>query len=397
MTVAFLSDYYNPFEIGGAERSAERLAIELGRTGTPVVVVTPNFGAAPRDRIEGVDVVRLPFPQRLSPGQLARRRWLANPALHTFYLFRLLGVLRTSGATLLHVQNSTFVVAAVVAARIAAIPVVVTVRDLAYLTPDRPDRNGGPPGWRLVRWSVDAGWARVERWAKRVALASATEVVFVSRALRELYATRGLGSVATKAHVVYNIGPSRPSGEDTNRDPLLVLFVGKLSHGKGLQVIYGAAERVMGVFPHARFVLAGLPGTGFTVPPPAVARVFSLPGRMTASEVEALMRRASVLVAPAVWPEPLSRVILEAMRVGVPIVATTVGGNVEALEHEKSGWLIAPDNADALADGIVRLLDDPSLRSRLAHGARERFLQLFSPEAVLPNLLAVYENACAGR
>jgi glycosyltransferase involved in cell wall biosynthesis len=392
--VTFLADYYHPFEIGGAERSAERLAIELGRTGAAVIVVTPNYGAEPTEQVHGVDVIRLPFPQRLLPGQLARRMWLSNPALHAFYAFRLARLLRGNRSTLLHVQNSTLLLAGVLAGRMARIPVVVTVRDLAYLAPERQDEDAGARGWRAVKWLLDAIWARAERRLKRAALVSVAEVVFVSRALLELYATRGLDRVAAKAHVVYNIGPGHAPTNATTRDPLLVLFVGKLSEGKGLRVLYRAAERVMEALPRVRFVLAGSPGVGFTPPPPAVAPLFSLTGRLTAHAVEGLMERASVLVAPAVWPEPLSRVLLEAMSAGLPVVATTVGGNREALEHGKSGWLVPPNDVDALADGMLRLLTDPSVAARLAEGARERFMQLFSPEAILPRILAVYGYAC---
>jgi glycosyltransferase involved in cell wall biosynthesis len=162
-------------------------------------------------------------------------------------------------------------------------------------------------------------------------------------------------------------------------------------------VLYSAAERVLAVAPDVRFVLAGLPGIGFVPPAPGVESAFSFVGRLTASEVLELMRHAAVLVSPGVWPEPLSRVLLEAMSVGLPIVATTVGGNEEAVEHQKSAWMVPPDDGPALADGIVRILKDPLLAARLAHGARGRFRELFSPQAIVPQILEVYERACIGR
>jgi glycosyltransferase involved in cell wall biosynthesis len=176
---------------------------------------------------------------------------------------------------------------------------------------------------------------------------------------------------------------------------MTILFVGKLSSGKGLGVLYQAAERVMAALPNARFVLVGSPGVGFTPPPPEIARVFSLTGRLDARDVADLMEHASVLVAPSVWPEPLSRVLLEAMHAELPIVATTVGGTPEALEHGSSAVLVPPDDADALAEGLLHLLRDPGYAAALAEGARRRFDHRFTPEAILPQILAVYDGARA--
>src|SRR4051812_31718613 len=70
--VAFLIEYYRPFEVGGAERSAAALAAALAERGARVVVMTPRYGRVAQDE-QAAEIVQLPFPQRLEPGQLARR------------------------------------------------------------------------------------------------------------------------------------------------------------------------------------------------------------------------------------------------------------------------------------------------------------------------------------
>jgi glycosyltransferase involved in cell wall biosynthesis len=391
--VAFLSDYYSPHEVGGAERSAHRLAIGLERAGVEVFVATPNYGAPARECVDGVPIVRLPFPQRLIPGQLASRRWLSNPVLQASYGLRLARLLRQFGSTVLHVQNSGLVIAGALAGRLARIPVIVTIRDLAYLRPEPQSMTSARTSDR-VAWALDHQWSRVERRLKRRALSRA-EIVFVSRGLLDVYAKSGYVDLARRGHVVYNIGPDAASAPVAPRDPMMVLFVGKLSEGKGVQVLYRAAERIRDALPSVRFVLVGLPGVGFTPPPPAVARLFSLAGRLDAKRVADLMNRASVLVAPSIWPEPLSRVLLEAMRAELPIVATAVGGTPEALTHGASALLVPPDDAESLAEGLRRLLTEPAYATTLAAEARRRFEERFRPEVVLPQVLAVYERARA--
>jgi glycosyltransferase involved in cell wall biosynthesis len=396
MTAVFVCDHFRPFEIGGAERSAERLATALVARGHRVLVAALNFGAAAREHVGGVEIVRLPFPQRLSPGQLPRRVWLTNPMLHWIYGRRLATLIRRVSADVVHVQNSALITAAIQAGRATAVPVVVTVRDLAYLDvstfpPPRSDAS------RLftAKWYVDTWWARLDRMRKRRALAAAAGIVFVSDALRCEYARRGGETFARRGRVVYNIPPALEAAPPSARSSARVLFVGKLSEGKGLRVLYASAARVLAALPTARFVVAGAPGVGFVPPPPDVAHAFELTGALPAADVHALMRTASVLAAPSVWPEPFSRVLLEAMSLATPIVASSAGGNVEALEDRRSALLVPPADDRALADAMVEVLTDPDLAARLGAGARERVETRFSEAGVVADLFAAYRHASA--
>lgn len=388
MTVVFVCDYYRPFEIGGAERSAERLAIELGRRGVPVVVVTPNYGAAVEEQIGGVEVIRLAFPQHLKPGALARRLWMGNPVLQVWYGLRLASIVRRYRAKVVHVQNSPFVLAGWLASRATGARLTVTVRDLAYLTPEEDC------GAASLKVRADALWSALERRLKRTAVRSADAVVFVSSALRTLYISRGQHRLAAHARVIYNVAPP-PCDGTIARDPATVLYVGKLSTGKGLHVLYEAARVLIKRIPAVRFVLAGSPGTGF-IPPPADLRAhLELRGRLSADQVDRLMRRATVLVLPSVWPEPLSRVILEGMSAGVPIVATDAGGSQEALEHEVSGLIIPAADPPALAAAVERVITDPALGERLGNTARSTYAGTFGADVLVPSVIRLYEDLCA--
>ena len=394
MKVAFLTEYFRPFAVGGAERSAETLARELARRGTRVTILTPNYGAPSREEFDGVQLRRLPFPQRLAPGELARRVWAGNPAVQLAHALVIARCIRRGGHALIHVQNSGMLLAGAAAARVAGVPFVVTVRDLAYI--DRPDEPAPPdaPALTRTKWRLDHYWAAVERRGRCRALARASALVFVSAALRKLYLEQQVDG--SRSVVLYNIGPEPDPAVDTQREAQLVLFVGKLSAGKGLHVLYAAAERLLVRVPETKFLLAGLPGVGFTPPPPAVAHMFSLVGRLENDDVRKLMKKATVVVAPAVWPEPLSRVLLEAMSVAAPIISSAIGGSVEALEHERSGLLVEPGDAEGLAEALERVLGDTTLRRRLGEGAVARLERVFSAAAIVPRVQALYERATSG-
>jgi glycosyltransferase involved in cell wall biosynthesis len=103
-----------------------------------------------------------------------------------------------------------------------------------------------------------------------------------------------------------------------------------------------------------------------------------------------LMQAADFLVLPSHF-EGLSNALLEAMAAGCPVIASAVGGSVELIEHERTGLLFPSDDAGALAVAIERMAD-PSLRSRLAHAARQYVEQNHSQAALAAATSAVYER-----
>ena len=80
------------------------------------------------------------------------------------------------------------------------------------------------------------------------------------------------------------------------------------------------------------------------------------------------MRHAAALVFPSRGPESLSRVLLEAGALGVPMAAMDTGGTRDIIEHERTGLLSS--TAEGLAADLSRLLGDPALASRLGAGAQ---------------------------
>ena len=105
----------------------------------------------------------------------------------------------------------------------------------------------------------------------------------------------------------------------------------------------------------------------------------------------AFMRTLDVFVLPS-FAEGTSKSIIEAMAHGLPIITTNVGGSPDLITPD-TGILVPPGNSAALAQAMQRLASDPLLRKRMGEAARERYLKLFAPEAVLSMLLSTYSNA----
>jgi glycosyltransferase involved in cell wall biosynthesis len=106
-------------------------------------------------------------------------------------------------------------------------------------------------------------------------------------------------------------------------------------------------------------------------------------------DVLSVLARATALVFPSLWAEPLSRVLLEALALGTPIAAMVTGGTAEIVTDGDNGLLA--EDAHGLAAAVARLAHDEDLRQRLSEGARAR-AQAFCPEVLIPRYEAVYRR-----
>ncbi len=182
----------------------------------------------------------------------------------------------------------------------------------------------------------------------------------------------------------------------------LVATVGQLTKRKGQVYLIQALPRILRAFPDTKLVLIGGTTRNRRYPAhlEAVARELGVADHVVWTgvrrDVEELLATVDLL-AHAALEEPLSRVLLEAMTAGLPIVATDVTGTRECITHGKTGVLVPPEDPDALAEAIVALLRDPALRDQLGRAAQRQVHRDFSPEATTSRTEAVFEQVVARR
>jgi len=111
-------------------------------------------------------------------------------------------------------------------------------------------------------------------------------------------------------------------------------------------------------------------------------------------EAARLLRAVDCVLVPS-WAEPWGRVVVEAMAVGTPVVATSVGGPAELVEPGVNGLLAPPRDGAAWAVAVERLLDDPALRDRIVAAGRET-ARRFSRERYVTHVLEIYHERLRG-
>ena len=219
----------------------------------------------------------------------------------------------------------------------------------------------------------------------------------MSQGILDIYRRSGLLEGVRRVQAIYNVPPAAappsPGEVEALRDRLglggrrIVLYVGKFSPGKGTADLTAAACEVARAFPDVLFVFVG--EGELDASDPHVRRLGPLPNR----DVVALYPVADVVVVPSVIPDALSRVILEAMAAGRPVVATRVGGTPELVIDGQTGMLVERRAPAELARAIATLLADDGLRASVGDGARRHVTENLSADHSVERLLAAYASA----
>ncbi len=123
--------------------------------------------------------------------------------------------------------------------------------------------------------------------------------------------------------------------------------------------------------------------------PRTAERVQFLP-YVSHDDVVHYLQCADVFVQPSVWAEPFPLSVLEALAAGVPVVASRTGGLVECISHGETGLLVEPDDATALADALLQLLEDGDQRRQMGARARQRAVEEFSWGLTVRRLTSLY-------
>jgi len=159
-----------------------------------------------------------------------------------------------------------------------------------------------------------------------------------------------------------------------------LLCVARISYEKGLAFLIEAMDRLRGFGHHFELHLVGDgPDRAFleelTKAKGLTDRVRFL-GYLTEPQVRAELDAADVFILPS-FVEGVPVSAMEAMAVGVPVIATNVGGTSELIEDGVSGLLIRPSDIDSLCDAIVRLETEPGLAQRIADAGRRTVVEEF--------------------
>jgi glycosyltransferase involved in cell wall biosynthesis len=172
------------------------------------------------------------------------------------------------------------------------------------------------------------------------------------------------------------------------RERLGLLYVGRVAPEKGIGTLTAAAElggqviRIAGDGPEMDIVRAAA----------ASKSVIAL-GRLSAEDAHAEIASAAALVVPSLWFEGFPMVVLEAYASGTPVIASRIGSLTEIVEDGKTGLLVRPGNAGALATALTWAAEHPAEMREMGVNARRRYEERYRGSHHLAALMDVYAQA----
>lgn len=416
MNVLLVTDAFPPVS-GGSGWSTYELARGLRARGHAVAIVRPRPGTPATLREAGYDGFRIVEVGATAPAVPFVRNYFKNERLYARLADILAGLIAREGIDIVHGQHVMTCVPSVEAARRCQVPSVCTVRDywpvcywsdLIHTRDDAALCPGCSAGMmvRCLQPRAGAAWPaalpmipymRRNLARKRQGLAAAGAVVAVSSTIAADLRARAPELAATRLEIIPNpvdIADLQRRAAATTR-PLAgryALYLGKLAPNKGTSHLLDVAERAGLPWP---LVIAGdgPDRPALEAAARASRRDVRFAGWVDRDAATAWLAHAAALVFPSRGPESLSRVLIEASALGIPIAAMNTGGTPDIVEHEVSG-LLSRTPAELAAD-LARLVGDEALRARLGAGAAARARRFDAP-AVVARIERLYQEL-AGR
>lgn len=182
-------------------------------------------------------------------------------------------------------------------------------------------------------------------------------------------------------------------------DVVLVGMIARVSFWKGQSYFLNTARLVCNRFPDTRFAMVGgvAPGQEDLLEEVKQQIVkLELQDRVIVSDfrsdIPAVLDAFDIFVLPSIQPDPFPTVVLEAMAAGKPVVANAHGGSVEMVIDGETGYLVAPQAPEMLADAICDLIMAPEKRRQMGIFGRKRLHHEFSLQAFMEKWQSVYRS-----
>ena len=385
MKVLMFSWEFPPRTIGGISPHVYHLSSELTELGVDTQVITCDFpGAKDMEEINGVRVHRVDsynFPV----SNFASWIYMMNLNLQMYAT----DIMRKEEVDLIHGHDWLVAEAVIGLKHIFRKPMLATIHSTEY-----GRRNQIRTPYQRMIHRTEA-WLGHEAWrvvcCSEYMAAHVNEVLGISRTNIDVIPN---GVDLSEFVEPYDIMGFRDLFAD--RSERIVLFVGRLVYEKGVMVLLDAAKTVLQNV-NAKFIVVG---DGYLKEElmkrtwdMGISEQIYFTGFLDVRTLRFLYRTADVCVVPSLY-EPFGIVALEAMAAQTPVVVSGVGGLSEIVELDQTGVVVYPNDANSLAWGIQRALENESYARRITSRALKRAAKTYNWKSIAKKTLDLYERVC---
>jgi len=373
---------HNSADIYGASRSLLRLLPRIRERGFDAVVVLPESGPL-KQSIEslGVTVFVDRWLSVIDRATFKSWRLLGFLLRFPISVWNLLGLMRKERICLVH-TNTGVMPAPALAAKLAGLPHIWHIRDSFQEFRSL---------WSLYRRYITALSRRVICVSHPIAaqFSNAPNVTVIHNGVPLEEFPPSVNELRERFREKYRLG-----------DALVVGCVGRIKFvRKGQEVLVQAMAKLKQGGILAKCLIVGTTAPGNEDHLTRLERLIQdlgasgdvvLTGEL--ADPKPAYAAMDVFVLPSAQPEPFGGVVLEAMAMRLPVIATAVGGSLDQVADGETGFLVQPGDADALTRKLDMLLRDAALRQRIGKAGRDRLERCFSIEQMVERIQAVYRE-----
>ncbi len=390
MKILFVVSVYYP-DGAGAGTSVRHLAESLAREGHEVVVLRMTRDGRPR--VETMNGVKIHYMQmRNIYGLGARRNAFLRLVWHAIDIFNPLAawdfyrVLRKEKPDVVNTSViAGFSTSIFIVAKMMGIPLAHTMRDYYLLCPQNAMFRKGQ------RCETICASCRPFAEARKISARCVDMFLSNSAYVESCHKKYGAIPAGKPSYVQLNMNEddwvSEPRVFPVDR-PLHFGFIGRVHETKGVNIVLAAAMSMK--IQNWKLTVAGPGDEGYIsrlrqdYPDPRI----DFTGY---TEPVDFYRKVDVLICPSLFQEPLPRVVYEAYRAGLPVIAARSGGTPEIVDEDVTGFLYDAHDPQALAQIMDKMASGPDMYEQLSHGAAVK-ARLFTRSAVTKSFLGKIEK-----
>jgi len=409
MKILFVNEYAYPIVISGAEFSMQALADKLASKKYQIFILSPKLYSGKRIKsFNKTNLLNFWFPIKTKPYKTLTPFWFTNPLFWLYSGIMIIKVIIKEKIDLIHVHGKYMLPGAIIAKFFTKKPVIVTVRDYKFLCPLNLCliQKGRVCNWNyyLTR-EIIFYLAKYERNKNLLAkfllfpwlifgklwqhllfmfLKMSDKVICVSHALKKIYQQNGIAN--DKLLTIFNLPPDAVK-KLKQRKEKIILSVGKLSYGKGTDILIEAFSLVKKQIKGVKLILVGNKNPSLEKLPNFVEHH----SQINHDKIKQYYQKANVFVLASRWPEPLSRATLEALSAGLPLVVSQKGGNKEVVINGANGYLVQ-NNPQAFAKAIIKILNNQKRQIKMGEQSLLLLVSRFNQQKIINQHLTLYKK-----
>ena len=409
MKIAFIIEYFPPYAPGGAEWSSYYLAKDLAKKkNIEIFVLTPNYGYKTYEEKNNIRIYRFPFYKKLNEKEnLPGTFYYTNPIWFLWLSWHIYKFVKKNKIDIIHVHGKFSVPSACFANLFLGKAVLATIRDYQpicnygfclyekekacnlkeyffgdfkyYINHYLKTKNYMSIFTNLLY----AIWGRIARNILKF-FSQNIPIVVLSQKQKEIFVKNGFNKLEVVGNSV-DFAKKIPKAEIQN----VIVFAGRLTPGKGVEILTDMLPKFFAKFPNYNFYFAGEDFLkknllGLSKDEERI-KVLS---QLNHQKLLSLFAKSKAVVIPSIWPEPFGRIAIEALSRGTPIVVSNRGGLPEIVKDGQLGYVVKPETDDVL-EGIKKVIKNnqklrftikkhfSQIQKRLSHSITKQYLEIY--------------------